>query len=104
MKTDKLILILAAYVVAWAIPTKLTADTLLLELNAVVTSKQIDIPEKYDDLNKTFDSIPGNGDFTLRVIVPGFEKYSEGSHTVSLNLGNDLNYGKGRDTSPKIAT
>ncbi|MBG85672.1 MAG: hypothetical protein CMO80_02075 [Verrucomicrobiales bacterium] len=84
--------------------SRLQADTLLLEVNANVRSKQIDIPEKYSDLNESFDKIPGNGDFRLRVIVPNFEKYAKGTHTIELNVGNSLNYGRNRDKKDKIKT
>ncbi|MEM9585959.1 MAG: hypothetical protein AAGA03_01655 [Planctomycetota bacterium] len=80
------------------------AETLLIEFGTRITSKQIDIPEKYQDLNATFDSIPEHGDFDVRVIVPNFESYAKGTHTVPLNVGNRLNYGAGAEAPAKIKT
>ncbi|MEM6469961.1 MAG: hypothetical protein AAF802_10440 [Planctomycetota bacterium] len=78
------------------------AETLLIEFGTRITSKQIEIPEKYADLNATFDRIPEHGDFNVRVILPSFEKYAEGTHTVELNVGNALNYGDGAKQPPKV--
>ncbi|MEM1423835.1 MAG: hypothetical protein AAGH64_07505 [Planctomycetota bacterium] len=80
------------------------AETLIIEIDSTITAEQIAIPEPYQDLYEAFGSNPSNGDFTLRIIIPEFERYQEGEHTVLLNVGNDVNYGDGRNAEPKINT
>ncbi|MEM7782167.1 MAG: hypothetical protein AAF939_21965 [Planctomycetota bacterium] len=81
-----------------------TADTLLIEIDDRITSNDIDIPEKYADLNATFDSKAEHGDFSMKIILPNFEKYASGKHEVSFNVGNPLNYGPNVDDPKNIVT
>ncbi|MEO1718160.1 MAG: hypothetical protein AAFR76_13740 [Planctomycetota bacterium] len=80
------------------------ADTLVIDVSGRITSDDLDMPEQFADLNETFDAMRTNGEFTLTIYVPNFEEYSTGTHTVSLNLGNSLNYGPTKDEPAKIVT
>ncbi|MEM8836281.1 MAG: hypothetical protein AAGD00_10720 [Planctomycetota bacterium] len=80
------------------------SETLMLEIDARITSEQISFPEQFADLSETFGSTPSNGDFTLRIFVPDFERYAEGEHKVQLNVGNPVNYGPDRDQPATINT
>ncbi|MEM6979037.1 MAG: hypothetical protein AAF539_05160, partial [Planctomycetota bacterium] len=79
-------------------------ETLVLKVKTQFTSSQLALPEAFADLNRTFDSIPGNGDVELTIFVPGFESYASGEHSIPLNTGNGLNYGAGSETEDKIQT
>ncbi|MEM9703169.1 MAG: hypothetical protein AAF907_12070 [Planctomycetota bacterium] len=80
------------------------AETLLLQIQARITSKEVEIPEQFADLNAVFDKLPGNGDVQALLLLPHFEQYADGEHTIKLNVGNPLNYGVGSDAEPKINT
>lgn len=81
-----------------------TSQTLLIDINGRMTSADLGIPDRFADLNTTFDSIPTNGDYTLQIYVPNFGAYSRGTHTIPFNLGNSLNYGPDKDAPAKIST
>ena len=80
------------------------AETLVLEFDTRVTAAEINVPEEFADLNESFGSNPASGEFTIRLILPQFERYATGTHEIPLNVGNGLNWGPNANQDPVIQT
>ncbi|MEM9305493.1 MAG: hypothetical protein AAGE01_25515 [Pseudomonadota bacterium] len=97
------VLLTTVSLVLWAIPTA-RAATLLLEFDTRLSSADIRFPEAYSDLSAKFDENPTNGEFTVRLFLPDFERFASGTHEIPLNVGNALNWGPDRDRPPEVQT
>ena len=80
------------------------AETLVLEVDTRANPAEINIPEEFADVNESFAATPGSGEFTIRLILPEFERYATGTHEIPLNVGNGLNWGPNADQDPDIQT
>lgn len=87
-----------------ALTTELNAATLVLEFDTRGAPAELDIPEAFADLRERFRSNPASGEFTVRIILPNFERYASGTHEIPMNIGNGLNWGPNRDDDPDIRT
>ncbi|MEM6638990.1 MAG: hypothetical protein AAF610_03725 [Pseudomonadota bacterium] len=80
------------------------ADTLLVEFDTLESPADIRFPDDFSDYEQFFGKGSRNSEFSVRLVLPNFEAYQKGEHTIPLNLGNGLNWGPSADKEPKIST
>lgn len=103
MRKCVLLLSCSLFSLTTLLSTNTKAETLVLEINTGNTPFQRNILGNYPELEDRLNSGPRQGELNIRVYLPEFERYASGSHEVSLNVGNGLNWGPDRDENPDIS-